>query len=143
MVHFCGCARDVLFFTDGKPWKMARTSHGDTMVIMALQGQKCSMCCKQMESTIHSLAHFMAFHGHDVMVLQESSMLTMLSVLFVNNDPLQPLKCVTDKAYGCPNHLCPLHNSLELRLMNPVYWVLLCKRFLEIMVLECHFNNIM
>jgi hypothetical protein len=59
MVHFCGCARDVLFFTDGKPWKMARTSHGDTMVIMALQGQKCSMCCKQMESTIHSLAHFM------------------------------------------------------------------------------------
>ena len=83
------------------------------------------------------------FHGHDVMVLQESSMLTMLSVLFVNNDPLQPLKCVTDKAYGCLNHLCPLHNSLELRLMNPVYWVLLCKRFLEIMVLECHFNNIM
>jgi hypothetical protein len=53
------------------------------------------------------------------MVLQESSMLTMLSVLYVNNDPLRPVKCVTDKAYGHTNHLRPLHTSLELRLMNP------------------------
>jgi hypothetical protein len=49
-------------------------------------------------------------------------MLTMLSVLFVNNDPLQPVKCVTDKANGCTNHLCKLHSPLELRLMNPVDW---------------------
>jgi hypothetical protein len=55
---------------------------------------------------------------HDAMVLQESSMLTMLSVLYVNNDPLRPVKCVTDKAYGRTNHLHPLHTSLELRLMN-------------------------
>jgi hypothetical protein len=29
IVHFCGCTLDVLFFTDGKPWKMARPSRGD------------------------------------------------------------------------------------------------------------------
>lgn len=28
-MHFCGCTLDVLFFTDGKPWKMARPSRGD------------------------------------------------------------------------------------------------------------------
>jgi len=53
------------------------------------------------------------------MVLHESSMLTMLSVLYVDNDPLRPVKCVTDKAYGRTRHLRPLHTSLELRLMNP------------------------
>ena len=55
---------------------------------------------------------------HDAMVLQESSMLTMLSVLFINNDPLRPVKCVSDKAYGRTQHLRPLHTSLELRLMG-------------------------
>jgi hypothetical protein len=34
------------------------------------------------------------------MVLHETSMLTMLSVLYVDNDPLRPVECVTDKAYG-------------------------------------------
>jgi hypothetical protein len=29
MVHFCGCSPDVIFFTDGKPWKMARPGQGD------------------------------------------------------------------------------------------------------------------
>ncbi len=56
---------------------------------------------------------------HDAMVLQESSMLTMLSVLFVNNDPNRPVKCVSDKAYGRTCHLRHLHTSLELRLMRP------------------------
>jgi hypothetical protein len=57
--------------------------------------------------------------SHDAMVLQASSMLTMLSVLYVNDDPLQPVKCVTYKAYGQMQHLCPLHTSLELRLLPP------------------------
>lgn len=55
---------------------------------------------------------------HDAMVLRESSMLTMLSLLYVNNDPLRPVKCVTDKAYGRTRHLRPVHTTLELRLMN-------------------------
>jgi len=29
MVHFNGCSQDVLFFTDGKPWKLSRPGHGD------------------------------------------------------------------------------------------------------------------
>jgi hypothetical protein len=28
------------------------------------------------------------------------------------------VKCVSDKAYGRTQHLCPLHTSLELRLMG-------------------------
>jgi hypothetical protein len=51
------------------------------------------------------------------MVLHESSMLTMLFVLYVNNDPLRPVKSVSDKAYGHTRHLCPLNTSFELRLM--------------------------
>jgi hypothetical protein len=46
-------------------------------------------------------------------------MLTMLSILFVNNDPHRPVKCVSDKANGRTCHLHPLHTSLELRLMHP------------------------
>jgi hypothetical protein len=56
---------------------------------------------------------------HDASVLQSSSMLTTLSVLHVNNDPLRRIKCCTDKAYGRTRHLRPLHTDLELRLMNP------------------------
>ena len=46
-------------------------------------------------------------------------MLTMLSVLHVNNDPLCPVKCISDKAYGHTQHLRPIHTTLELRLMAP------------------------
>ncbi len=44
-------------------------------------------------------------------------MLIMLQVLFVNNDPQHPVKCVSDKVYGQTQHLRPLHTTLELRLM--------------------------
>jgi hypothetical protein len=44
-------------------------------------------------------------------------MLTMLQVLFINNYPQHPVKCVSDKAYGRTRHLWPLHTTLELRLM--------------------------
>jgi hypothetical protein len=42
MVHYSGCCLDVLFFTDGKPWKMAQPGRG----IMGFQELKCSMCCR-------------------------------------------------------------------------------------------------
>lgn len=32
---------------------------------------------------------------------------------------LQPVKCVTDKAYGWMQHLCPFHTSLEFWLLPP------------------------
>jgi hypothetical protein len=46
-------------------------------------------------------------------------MLTMLSVLDVNNDSLHPVKCVLDKAYGQTRHLRPIHITLELCLRAP------------------------
>jgi hypothetical protein len=29
MVQYSGCCRDVLFFTDGKPWRLAKPGTGD------------------------------------------------------------------------------------------------------------------
>jgi hypothetical protein len=55
--------------------------------------------------------------GHDAMVLHSSSMVNMLSVLFVDGDPARPVKTVTDKAYGRTRHFGPLHTDLELQLM--------------------------
>jgi hypothetical protein len=43
---------------------------------------------------------------HDAMVLCESSMLTMLSVMYVNDDPLRPVKCVTDKSSSTTAYFC-------------------------------------
>jgi hypothetical protein len=37
---------------------------------------------------------------HDAMILQESSMLTMISLLQINNGPLRPAKYITDKGHG-------------------------------------------
>jgi hypothetical protein len=80
------------------------------------------------------------------MVLQQSSMLTMLSVLFVNNDPARPVKTVTDKAYGRTRHLRPLHTELELRLMNAPDRVVAeeedAKNKGPRMAVELSFNNI-
>jgi hypothetical protein len=45
-------------------------------------------------------------------------MMTMLSVLYINNDQARPVKMVTDKAYGRTRHFRPLHTLLELRLLN-------------------------
>jgi hypothetical protein len=57
---------------------------------------------------------------HDASVLRSSSMITMLSVLFVNNDQARPVKTVTDKAYGRTRHFRPLQTSLELCLLNNI-----------------------
>jgi len=53
------------------------------------------------------------------MVLQSSSMIMQLSVLFANDDPTRPVKTVTDKAYGRTLHFHPFHTDAELRMMNP------------------------
>jgi hypothetical protein len=45
-------------------------------------------------------------------------MITILSVLYVNNDQARPVKTVTDKTYGRTRHFWPLHTSLELRVLN-------------------------
>ena len=123
------------FFTDGKPWKMARPGRGDAAdaLVRAAGGDDVNLVQQAYYNGHYGFAggkvqHVLQadgmcysftcpLHRHDAMVLQESAMLTMLSVLYVNNNPLRPVKCVTDKAYGRTQHLRPLHTSLELRLM--------------------------
>jgi hypothetical protein len=78
------------------------------MATMYFVEPRYSMSFKQMEYAICSLC------CHDASVLQTSSMLTTLSVLHVNNDPLRPVKCCTKKAYGHTRHLQLLHTDLEL-----------------------------
>jgi hypothetical protein len=46
---------------------------------------------------------------HDAMVLHSSSMVNMLSVLFVDGDPARPAKTVTDKAYGIGHDISVLY----------------------------------
>ena len=136
MVEYTGCCPDVIFFTDGKPWKLARPGHGDAAdaLVRAAGGDDVNLVQQAYYNGHYGFSgakvqHVLQADGicysftcplcrHDAMVLQESSMLTMLSVLFINNDPLRPVKCVSDKAYGRTQHLHPLHTSLELRLMG-------------------------
>jgi len=123
MVHYTGCCPDVLFFTDGKPWKMARPGRGEAAeALVQAAGSDDVNLVQQAYYNGHygfsgaKVQHVLQADGicysftcplrrHDAMVLQESSMLTMLSVLYVNNDPLRPVKYVTDKAYGRTRHL--------------------------------------
>jgi hypothetical protein len=137
MVQYSGCCPDVLFFTDGKPWKLAKPGTGDaaTALVQAAGGHDVNLVQRSYYNGHYGFAgakvqHVLQADGmcysftcplrrHDAMVLRESSMLTMLSVLYVNNDPLRPVRCVTDKAYGRTNHLRPLHTSVELRMMMP------------------------
>jgi len=122
-VHYSGCCPDVLFFTDGKPWKMARPERGEAAeaLVRAAGGDDVNLVQQAYYNGHYGFSgakvqHVLQADGicysftcplrrHDAMVLQESSMLTMLSVLYVNNDPLRPVKYVTDKAYGRTRHL--------------------------------------
>lgn len=136
IVWHSGCCEDVLFFTDGKPWKMARPGRGDAAeaLVQAVGGDDVNLvqqayynghygfCGGKVQHVLQAdgicYSFVCSLRRHDAMVLQQSSMLTMLSVLFVNNDPARPVKTVTDKAYGRSRHIRPLHTELELRLMN-------------------------
>ncbi len=105
-----GCCEDVLFFTDGKQWKMARPGRGDAAeaLVRAVGGDDVyghyGFCSGKVQHVLQADGICYSFvcplRRHDTMVLQQSSMLTMLSVLFVNNDPARPVKMATDKAYG-------------------------------------------
>jgi len=137
LVWHCDSSSDVLFFTDGKPWKMCRPGTGDAaaalaavvgandmnLVQRAYYNGHYGFCGAKVQHVLQADGICYSFtcplRRHDASVLQSSSMLTMLSVLHVNNDPLRPVKCCTDKAYGRTRHLRPLHTDLELRLMNP------------------------
>jgi hypothetical protein len=59
--------------------------------------------------------------NYDAMVLHSSAMMTMLSVLYINDDPNCPVKTVTDKTYGISLHFCPFHTDAGLRMMNNTF----------------------
>jgi len=133
-----GCSPDVLFFADGKPWKLTRPGRGEAaQAVAAAVGAEDVNLIQQAYYNGHygfcgaKVQHVLQADGicysftcplrrHDAVLLHNSSMVTMLSVLYINNDPARPVKCVTDKAYGCTPHFRPIHTDLELRLMNPV-----------------------
>jgi len=126
----------VLFFSNGKPWKMAKLGNGVAadahiraadqinLIQQAFYNGHYGFSGAKVQQILQADGICYNFtcplHRHDAMVLQVSSMLTMLSVLYMNNNPNRPAKCVTDKAYGHTQHLQHLHTSLELRLMNNV-----------------------
>ena len=131
------CDQDVLFFTDGKPWKMARPGRGQAaevlrravgggdvnLVQQAYYNGHYGFCGGKVQHVLQADGMCYSFvcplRRHDAMVLHSSSMVNMLSVLFVDGDPARPAKTVTDKAYGRTRHFRPLHTDLELRLLNP------------------------
>jgi hypothetical protein len=135
MVAYTGCCPKVLFFTDGKPWKMAKPGSRDdaNALIRAAGGDDVNLVQQAFYNGHYGFAgakvqYVLQADGlcysftcplrrHDAMVLKESSMLTILQVLFITNDPQHPVKCVSDKAYGRTRHLWPLHTTLEIRLM--------------------------
>jgi hypothetical protein len=137
IVWHSGCDQDVLFFTNGKPWQMAQPGHGQaaaSVLHRAAEGNDINLvqqayynghygfCGGKVQHVLQADGMCYSFvyplHWHDAMVLHSSSMVNMLSVLFVDNNAARLVKTVTDKAYGRTQHFRPLHTELELQLMN-------------------------
>jgi hypothetical protein len=136
LVYNTGCTPDVIFFTDGKPWKMTRPGRGATaQALLAAVGGDDNNLIQQAYYNGHygfcgaKVQHVLQADGlcysftcplrrHDASVLHSSSMIPMLSVLYINNDLDRPVKTVTDKAYGRTRPFRPLHASLEFCMMN-------------------------
>ena len=65
----------------------------------------------QADGMVHSFT--CPIRNHDALVLRNSSMHSMLSALFVNEDADRPALTVTDKAYGRMPHFRPHHKEAE------------------------------
>jgi hypothetical protein len=112
------CTPDVIFFTNGKLWKTTHPGRGLTAqaLVTAAGGDNVNMmqqayfnghygfCGAKVQYVLQADGMCYSFtcplHRHDASELQSSFMMTMLSVLCINNDQAQPVKTVTDKAYG-------------------------------------------
>jgi hypothetical protein len=131
----CGCDDNVIFFTDGKPWKMSRPGRGRA-VRQICEAAGCGdvnlmqrayynghykyhggkvQHVVQADGMAHSFT--CPIRNHDALVLRNSSMIIMLSSVFIGGDLQRPAITVTDKAYGRTNHFKPLHTDAELRMM--------------------------
>jgi hypothetical protein len=101
MVEYTDCCPDVIFFMDGKPWKLARPGHGDAAdaLVRAAGGDDINLVQQAYYNGHYGFSgakvqHVLQADGicysftcplrwHNAMVLQESSMLTMLSLLLI------------------------------------------------------------
>jgi len=133
----CGCDDNIIFFTDGKPWKMSCPGRGQAVRqiceaagvgdVNLMQRAFYNGHYKYHGGTVQhvlqadGMAHSFTcpIHNHDALVLHHSSMIQMLSAVYIAGD----LNCadvtVTDKAYGRTNHFKPLHTDTELWMMAP------------------------
>jgi hypothetical protein len=132
----CGCDDDVIFFTDGKPWRMSRPGRGRAVrdICEASGAQDVNLMQRvfynghykyhegkvqhvlQADGIAHSFT--CPIRNHDASVLRSSAMFLMLSNVYIDGDCNCPAKTVTDKAYGRTPHFCPLHTDTELRMMG-------------------------
>jgi hypothetical protein len=136
MSMHCGCDDSVIFFTDGKPWKMSRPGRGRTVRdICAAAGCGDINLMQRAYYNGHykyhggkvqhvlqadGIAHSFTcpIRNHDALVLRTSSMITMLSAVYIGGNLDRPAITVTDKAYGRSNHFKPIHTETELRMMT-------------------------
>lgn len=138
MSSHCGCDDNVIFFTDGKPWRMSRPGRGRSVRdICAAAGCGDINLMQRAYYNGHykyhggkvqhvlqadGMAHSFTcpIRNHDALVLRNSSMILMLSNVFINGDLNRPAVTVTDKAYGRTEHFKPIHTDAELQMMNRV-----------------------
>ena len=135
--NYTGAERDVLYLADGKPWRLSRPGKGEAAQHFARAAGSNDVNLVQQA---HYNGHY-GFHGakvqhvlqadgmthsftcsirrHDSVVMLQSDMLLMISILRVGDDPNRPAILVTDKAYGRSEFLHPLHTEAELAAMDP------------------------
>jgi hypothetical protein len=132
----CGCDENIFFFMDGKPWKMCRPGRGRA-VRQICEAAGCGdvnlmqrafynghykyhggkvQHVLQADGIAHSFT--CPLHNHDALVLRNSSMILMLSTVFIGGDRNRPALTATNEAYGRTDHFKPIHTA-ELHMMTP------------------------
>jgi hypothetical protein len=158
----CGCDNNVILFTDGKPWKISRPGRGQAVrkICEAAGVRDVNLMQRafynghykyggkvqhmvQADGMAHSFT--CPIHNHDALVLHHSSMIQMLSAVYIAGDLNHAAVTVTDKAYGRTNHFKPLHTDTELQMMAPHYREIVmefdCKSKKPCMAVEYSFNQ--
>ncbi len=104
MVWHMGCSPDMLFFADGKPWKLSRPGIWEAaqavaaavgaedvnLIQQAYYNGHYGFCGAKVQHVLQADGICCSFtcplHRHDAMLLHNSSMVTMLSALYSKND---------------------------------------------------------
>jgi len=124
MSEHCGCDDDIIFSTNGKPWKMSQPGRGRAVreICEASGAQDVNLMQRaykyhggkvQQVLQADGMAHSFTcpIQNHVALVLRTSSMFLMLSDVYINGDWNRLAKTVTDKAYSQTPHFQPLHTD--------------------------------